>query len=183
MAQNAPRENPLIKLVDERIKRKKPKMRGLLVPAGSGTFFREMSMSPFESASTTTVNIQLGGDRSQADRDGATPPLLRNVPVAVAGRGYNYARYAQMPVELSKSESGKVEITGISKRGPALAARRFEVSPHSGVKVPGSDAVIGLQIWPIEYGDFPEAGGYGFVPYGAMGMYDGAGNFIELLGS
>lgn len=186
MPQNAPRESPLIKLVDERIGRLSPIFRGLIIPAGQGTYFRELSLNPFESALTTVVNVMIT-QRNAAlcggEQQTFLSTLLRNVPIAISSKSYGYARFLTGPVELSKSRTGKVEITGLAKRGPSPVARKFEVSRISGNKIPGSDVTIGIQVWPIEYGDFPDAGGYGVVPYGAMGIYDGAGNFVQLTGS
>ena len=189
-----PRDNPLAKFVDERIRRRATKLRGLALPSGNAKFIREFSLSGILGAVTNVIDIQIRGESTLCERP-AIGTILRNVPIAINNRSAGYVRYVQAPVELSKSETGGLEVTGLSKRGPAIVSRRVEVSLASGSIIPGSNRNVGIQVWPIEYGDFgadsgaepdgtgidPE-NGYGTKPYGAFGLYDGDGNFVELMG-
>ena len=189
-----PRDNPLAKFVDERIKRRAGKLRGLALPSGNAKFIREFSLSGILGAVTNVIDVQIRGESTLCERP-AVGTILRNVPIAINNRSAGYVRYVQAPVELSKSETGGLEITGLSKRGPAIVARKVAISPASGVVIPGSEQNVGVQIWPIEYGDLGEdseaapdetgldpLNGYGTKPYGAFGLYDGDGNFVELMG-
>ena len=189
-----PRDNPLAKFVDERIKRRANKLRGLALPSGRGKFIREFSLSGILGAVTNVIDVQIRGESTLCERP-AVGTILRNVPIAVNNRSVGYVRYVQAPVELSKSETGGLEVTGLSKRGPAIVSRKVEVSLASGSVIPGSERNVGVQVWPIEYEDLgadsgvapdgtgldPE-NGYGTKPYGAFGLYDGDGNFVELMG-
>lgn len=189
-----PRNNPLAGFVDERILLRATKLIGLALPSGNDLFIREFSLSGILGAVTNVIDIQLRGESSLCDRP-SLGTVLRNVPIAMSGKSAAYVRFVQAPVELSKSASGKLEITGLSKRGPAIVARKVQVSLVSGNVVPGSQRNIGVQVWPIEYSDLgtdsgsepdvtgldPE-NGYGTKPYGAFGLYDGDGAFVELMG-
>ena len=187
-------DNPLAKFVDERVKKLDRKLIGLTLPSGNGIFFREMSLSSVLGAITNVIDLQIRGESTLCERP-AIGTILRNVPISMNNSAIAYTRYVQAPVELSKSETGKLEVTGLSKRGPAIVARKAEVSLVSGSIIPGSEQNIGIQVWPIEYGDLgadsgaaPDGtgldglNGYGTKPYGAFGLYDGDGNFVELMG-
>ena len=187
-------DNPLGKFVDERIKKRKNKLVGLALPSGNARFIREFSLSGILGAITNVIDIQIRGESTLCERP-AVGNILRNVPIAINNRSAGYVRYVQTPVEMSKSESGRLEITGLSKRGPAIVARKVQVSLASGSIIPGSQQNVGVQVWPIEYEDLgADSGsepdvtgldpidGYGIRPYGAFGLYDGDGVFIELMG-
>ena len=189
-----PRDNPLAKFVDERIKRQRDKLIGLALPSGSGKFIRELSLSGILGSTTNVIDIQIPGESTLCERP-ATGTILRSVPIALNNRSVGYVRYVQTPLELSKSASGGLEVTGLSKRGPAIVSRKIQVSLASGQVIPGSEQNIGVQVWPIEYGDLgadlgaapDETGldplnGYGTKPYGVFGLYDGDGSFVELMG-
>lgn len=107
---------------------------------------------------------------------------LRNVPIAAANKDLIYADVGAA-VRLRRSESGRWEVVGFSKRRVGSYTRVPVNIPEPGFDpIPytiGTPAIIGIRARAITYGDMAEAGGYGTVPYGAIGYYRGD-ELIEL---
>jgi len=171
---------PLTQLIDERIKRGRKTILGTVVPFEDLQHLQQLSLSPKTGAHTYVAHVRLNAEYSQANRDDVGQfPIIKNVPIAVNTRDVGYVAFRDMPVILAKSETGKLEIIATTKRGRAVQSRKATVSVVSGIII--SEVNLGIIITPIPYGDFPLAGGYGIVPYGANAIYDLNGNFIELV--
>lgn len=99
---------------------------------------------------------------------GYDDPLL-NVPIAMANRELVYAE-AGSAVELTRSLSGRFEITGFSKRMPG---RRTRIGVDIDIGSTSTDPDTTLNARPLTYGELATFGGYGNVPYGAYGIFRG----------
>lgn len=107
---------------------------------------------------------------------------LRNVPIAQGVRELVYAE-AGMAVTLTRSKSGRWEITGFAKRMPGKYVRVGVRPPAFCFGLPDyeldPDDDVGLEARPLTYGELATYGGYGTVPYGATGIFRG-GVLIEI---
>jgi hypothetical protein len=101
---------------------------------------------------------------------------LRNVPIAAANKDLIYTDIGSA-VRLRRSDSGRWEIVGFSKRRVGTYTRVGVVIPE-----PGFDPIpytitnpvnIGLSARAITYGELATLGGYGIVPYGTTATYSG----------
>ncbi len=188
------RDNSLTKLVDERIRRKKTRLRGLIqknrdigtqiihrIGDGGASIEALAEMFP-------VIDVAINADKDGAATGGAADPgadqnefpVILNVPVSTSARGLGRFRYLNHPVEMQISETGRVEVVGLSKRGPGFV-HKVKVSVSSGAVIPGSEQTLGSFQATLEYGDIATAGGYGTVPYGAVAVYDAIGTFIRLV--
>lgn len=107
---------------------------------------------------------------------------LRNVPIAVNSKDVIYAD-AGSAVRLRRSASGRWEVIGFSKRRPGTYTRVAVTIPEPGFGplpyVVGAPTEVGLVARPLTYGELATYGGYGVVPYGALGVFRN-GILIEL---
>lgn len=107
---------------------------------------------------------------------------LRNVPIAANSRDLIYAD-AGTAVRLRRSETGRWEVTGLSKRRPGSYTRTPVHIPEPGFGPIaydlGTTAEVGLVARALSYDELASFGGYGVVPYGATGIFRG-GVLIEL---
>jgi hypothetical protein len=104
------------------------------------------------------------------------------VPIAAANKDLIYAEVGSA-VRLRRSDSGRWEVVGFSKR-------RIGTYTRVGVSIPdpGFDPIpytlespvdIGLTARVLTYDELITYGGYGAIPYGATGIFRG-GVLIEL---
>jgi hypothetical protein len=107
---------------------------------------------------------------------------LRNVPIAANSRNLIYSD-AGTAVRLRRSETGRWEVIGLSKRRPGTYTRiPVHIPDPSFGPIPydvGPAAEVGLVARALTYDELATFGGYGVVPYGATGIFrDGV--LIEL---
>lgn len=107
---------------------------------------------------------------------------LRNVPIAAANKDLIYTDVGSA-VRLRRSDSGRWEVVGFSKRRVGTYTRTGVVIPEPGFDpIPytiGTPENIGLVARALAYDELITYGGYGVVPYGATGIFrDGV--LIEL---
>jgi hypothetical protein len=105
------------------------------------------------------VDIGLTGDAG----------TLRNVPLARANRELVYADVGNV-ARLRRTSSGQWEVVGFSKEGPGTYVR-FPVSLTNFTFGPIED--LSVQARPLTYAELATLGGYGVVPYGAVGIFVG----------
>lgn len=107
---------------------------------------------------------------------------LRNVPIAANSRDLIYAD-AGTAVRLRRSETGRWEVTGLSKRRPGSYSRvPVHIPDPSFGPIAydlGTVVEVGLVARALTYDELASFGGYGVVPYGATGIFRG-GVLIEL---
>jgi len=107
---------------------------------------------------------------------------LRNVPIAANSRDLIYSD-AGTAVRLRRSESGRWEVTGLSKRRPGTYTRvPVHIPDPSFGPIPydlGPAVEVGLVARALTYDELAIFGGYGVVPYGATGIFRD-GTLIEL---
>lgn len=109
---------------------------------------------------------------------------LKNVPISAGAREVIYAEVGAA-VTLKRNVSGKFEITGFSKRRPGTYHVVEVAIVDPGITTPsytiGTTTSIGVSARPLTYIELSTiGGGYGTAPYGATGVFDGAGNLIGL---
>jgi len=101
---------------------------------------------------------------------------LRNVPIAAANKDLIYTDIGSA-VRLRRSDSGRWEVVGFSKRRVGTYTRVGVVIPEPGFDpVPYTIATpvsIGLSARAITYGELATYGGYGTVPYGTTAIFSG----------
>lgn len=112
---------------------------------------------------------------------------LRTVPIANGNLEITYADVGAA-VRLRRSESGRFEVIGFSKRLPGtfyavpVTLPTFEFRPmvkygHAVVPVSSGGAILGTAEplgWTssvIPFGDFPLYNGFGLTPFGAIATY------------
>ena len=107
---------------------------------------------------------------------------LRNVPIAANSRDVIYSD-AGTAVRLRRSETGRWEVVGLSKRRPGAYTRIPVTIPDPGFgPLPydlGTPLEVGLVARALTYDELATFGGYGIVPYGATGIFRN-GILIEL---
>jgi hypothetical protein len=103
--------------------------------------------------------------------------ILRNVPVARANREMFYAD-AGCPCRLRRSASGIYEVVGFSREAPgtyirvAVTVPPFQLGPVSETTF-GDTEDLSVVARPLAYDELADFGGYGVVPYGAIGIFRG----------
>lgn len=126
------------------------------------------------------VDIGLKAIDNNTGDEVVTP--LRNVPIAAANKDLIYTDVGSA-VRLRRSDSGRWEVVGFSKRrvgtytrvGVSIPAPGFDPIPYT-LSNPEN---IGLVARVLSYDELLTYGGYGVVPYGATGIFrDGV--LIEL---
>lgn len=107
---------------------------------------------------------------------------LRNVPIAAANKDLIYSD-AGAAVRLRRSDSGRWEVVGFSKRRVGTYTRTPVDIPEPGFgPIPytiGTVADIGLLARALTYDELITYGGFGIAPYGATGIFRN-GVLIEL---
>jgi len=134
---------------------------------------------------TYVVDVDIGKDNP-----------LYNVPIASGDGALTYADVGAA-VKLTRSPSGRFEVTGFSKRMPGTHTRvsvsipRIDFAPHllyqstvqppdPGVIVIGTPQQVGITTRVLAYDELASYGGYGVVPYGAIALYKD-GVFQEII--
>jgi hypothetical protein len=133
-------------------------------------------------ALTYGVDVDIGAKSIDNSTGNEVVAPLRNVPIAAANKDLIYTDVGSA-VRLRRSDSGRWEVVGFSKRRVGSYTRVGVFIPE-----PGFDPIlytiqspvnIGLVARPLSYDELITYGGYGVVPYGATGIFrDGA--LIEL---
>lgn len=124
---------------------------------------------------TWGVDVDIGQTRLDDNGDEVAAPLI-NVPIASGNQEILYAD-AGAAVRLRRSRAGRLEVVGFSKRKPGtytvvdvmlptLSSEPFAFDVGPGVG-------IGMSARALSYGEIDAAGGYGTVPYGAIGVFRG----------
>ena len=107
---------------------------------------------------------------------------LRNVPIAAANKDLIYTDIGSA-VRLRRSDSGRWEVVGFSKRRVGTYTRVGVVIPEPGFDpIPYTIATpvdIGLSARALTYGEIATNGGYGTVAYGTTALFSG-GVLLEL---
>ena len=109
------------------------------------------------------------------DVDIGQTSILRNVPVARNNRELTFAD-SGTAVELQRDASGQWEVVGLSDEMPGTYTS-FTVD--LGTFAFGAVTDLGLVSRPLTYAELATHGGYGNVPYGAIGVFQG-GVLLEL---
>lgn len=107
---------------------------------------------------TYAVDVDIGKDAP-----------LKNVPLARANADLIYAEVGN-PCRLRRTASGQWEVVGFSKEMPGTYTR-FAVSLSDFTFGPVED--LTLEARPLTYAELITYGGYGAVPYGAVGIFKG----------
>ncbi len=113
---------------------------------------------------TYAVDVDIGKDQP-----------LKNVPLARANVDLIYAEVGN-PCRLRRTANGMWEVVGFSKEMPGTYVR-FPVSLVDFSFGPVED--LSLDARPLTYEELIEYGGYGVVPYGAVGIFKG-GVLLEI---
>jgi len=120
---------------------------------------------------TDGVNLTYAVDVDIGEKD-----RLLNIPLAANNLELRYAEVGSA-VTLTRSATGRWEVTGFAKRMPGTYTRVPVQVPECGYGIPhytiGTPFTLGWSIRAIPYGDFVEYGGYGVIPYGAVAVYQG----------
>ena len=107
---------------------------------------------------------------------------LRNVPIAAANKDLIYTDIGSA-VRLRRSDSGRWEVIGFSKRRVGSYTRVGVTIPEPGFDpipyVISTPVPIGLSARAVTYGELATLGGYGVVPYGATAIFSGT-TLLEL---
>lgn len=102
--------------------------------------------------------------------------ILSSVPLAMANKELIYAE-AGCAVTLARNSTGKLEVTGFSKRKPG---RRVRVAVDVAALLSGPPLDVTVTARPLTYEELGTlGGGYGTVPYGAFGLFRG-GSLVEV---
>ncbi|MCB1865179.1 MAG: hypothetical protein KDG50_07085 [Chromatiales bacterium] len=122
------------------------------------------------------VDIGQVGRNAVTAEEEAVP--LRNVPISTGVRELTYADVGSA-VRLRRSDSGRFEIVGFSRRAPGNYTRVPVTVPEPAIGPVqydiGAVVEIGLSTRVIPYDELQDLpGGYGAVPYGAYGIYRGS---------
>lgn len=133
-------------------------------------------------ALTYGVDVDVGLKDIDTNTGDEVVTPLRNVPIASNSRDLIYAD-AGTAVRLRRSETGRWEVIGLSKRRPGSYTRVPVTIPQPGFgPLPydlGTSVEVGLVARPLAYEELASFGGYGVVPYGATGIFRD-GTLIEL---
>jgi hypothetical protein len=95
--------------------------------------------------------------------------ILRNVPVARNNRSLVFAD-AGSAVRLRRTASGRYEVIGLSNEQPGTYTT-FEVDLSDFTFGPVTDLSIVSRV--LTYAELASFGGYGTIPYGAIGIFKG----------
>lgn len=163
-------------LFDERVKARKPEIVGEMVSP--------FVLVPFDNAATLmhVADVQLSGT------------IVSAVPLHMNNREMQYAAPGT-PVKLSRSNSGRLEITGRAKRGfNAIYSYTLDIpvltpdASNSGSALTGavltSVATIGFKVRQVTFGELATAtsGGFGETPLQAYVLTDFSGTIINVIG-
>jgi hypothetical protein len=125
---------------------------------------------------TYGVDVDIGQKKLDPDTADEVVAPLRNVPIAAGVHELLYAD-AGAAVRLRRSSSGRWEVTGFSKRMPGTYRRIGVRIPFPGIGPVAyeleEEEEIGLTARALIYGELASFGGYGNVPYGAIGLFRG----------
>lgn len=133
-------------------------------------------------ALTYGVDVDVGMKTIDSNTGDEVVTPLRNVPIAANSRDVIYSD-AGTAVRLRRSESGRWEVVGLSKRRPGTYVRVPVTIPEPGFGPIaydlGAPLQVGLTARALTYDELASFGGYGTVPYGATGIFRN-GVLIEL---
>lgn len=133
-------------------------------------------------ALTYGVDVDVGMKTIDSNTGDEVVTPLRNVPIAANSRDVIYSD-AGTAVRLRRSESGRWEVVGLSKRRPGTYVRVPVTIPEPGFGPIaydlGEPLQVGLIARALTYDELASFGGYGTVPYGATGIFRN-GVLIEL---
>jgi hypothetical protein len=162
-------------LFDERVKAREAKI--------TGETMSKFKLVPFDNAATLmhVADIKVSSD------------IVSNVPLATNNRELLYAAVGT-PVELSRSPSGRLEVTGLSKRGfnqvycytmdmPVITA---DCSDSTSAIVPGVVTFVtalGFSRRGTTLGELATvtSGGFGETPFNAIVLLDADGNILNVI--
>lgn len=100
---------------------------------------------------------------------GEAGKALKNVPLARANKDLMYAD-AGNPCRLRRTDAGRWEVIGFSKEMPGTYIR-FAVSLADLSFGPIENLTLDTR--PLTYAEIVTYGGYGSLPYGALGIFKG----------
>lgn len=127
---------------------------------------------------------QLAGDDNNwmyaCDVDIGQPEVLRNVPVASNNRELIYAQVGKA-VSLKRMGASGWCIVGLAKTCRGMGHLMY-VSFEDDIAKVMDDTWYGYRTRILTYEELDTYGGYGVLPYGAIGRFDPAGNLLQLLG-
>lgn len=116
---------------------------------------------------TYVVDVDVGDTEQQ---------ILYNVPIAPGNNELTYAE-GGAPVRLQRESGGKWFISGFSKIMPGTYTKTPVTLPTFGFGIPdysvGTPVDVGFSIRLLAYDELADNGGYGVLPYGAQGIYQG----------
>lgn len=127
-------------------------------------------------ALTYGVDVDIGVKKIDANTGDEVVAPLRNVPIAAANKDLIYTDVGSA-VRLRRSDSGRWEVVGFSKRRVGTYTRTAVSIPEPGFDpIPytiSTPTQIGLTARAVTYGELASLGGYGTVPYGSTAIYSG----------
>lgn len=97
------------------------------------------------------------------------PQYLRNVPIAENNKDLYYTDVG-MAVTLTRTANGQYRITGLSVEQPGTYIR-YPVDLSTSAFGTPVDSTLSARV--LTFGEFAAYGGFGFVPLGAIGMFQG----------
>jgi len=105
--------------------------------------------------------------------------IVSNVPVTDNSHDLLYAQPG-VPVELQRSATGRLEITGLSKRGTGNIYQ-YALTVSTGILVSG--VTIGWRTRPVTLGELATAmdGGFGYTPLEAMVLINAGGTIVNVI--
>lgn len=125
---------------------------------------------------TYCVDIDIGQKTIDPNDGEEVPAILKNVAIASGDLSILYAGIGAA-VRVRRSDSGRWEVAGFSKTLPGTYTR-IQVDMGE----PGADVVdyivrppvdVSLHSRLLTYDELADHGGYGVVPYGAVGVFRG----------
>ena len=142
-----------------------------------------LAVSGSAPGSTYVIDVDIGQTRVDPNTAEVVPAILVNVPVANGDQSVLYVEIGA-PVRLRRSTSGDFEVVGFSKRAPGRYTRLPVLigepgeHPISVQEYAPTDITISTR--RLAYEELTTYGGYGKVPYGAIGKFQ-AGNLVEVI--
>lgn len=150
------------------------------IPEMDGEIISRFTLVPFDTGGTLmpVAEVRIGGD------------IISGVPVAANNQELLEA-IPGTPVRLRRSQTGRIEIVGLSKRAFGNTYSFTLVLPRSLPTTSGglittssiliSGAVSGFSSRTVTLGELATISGFGFTPLEALALYNQSNTFLRLL--
>lgn len=131
--------------------------------------------TPFDTAGTEMTVVDLLVNMP----DGVIQ--LSAIPVAANNQEMRHAAMGS-PVRIRRSNSGRVEVVGLSKRGVG-EVRNFALNLGLGSTSAGHLSLVtpkNITLGGLDSATSEGSGGFGYVPFQAIGLFDANDNFVKI---